>query len=201
MFPLTSSWWNVFFVCRTPCAQWPSRQWKRPDWRRSSRNCSIQKNSRWVMVTQMWSRTRGNVFVTGRLFAVAQTYFEDNPRDLQLLRHDKDLHPAVVKPHLKNVPDYLSKKHAQTHSHTGNQRSVRSNLWFRLTPSVPESLKGVINPLSRRNRRKKKEKSKPEGVSKPSFKVSLWKVWKVPRVPFLPASFTHEHNKEKSVSG
>uniref|UniRef100_A0A671PX46 Probable ATP-dependent RNA helicase DDX56 n=1 Tax=Sinocyclocheilus anshuiensis TaxID=1608454 RepID=A0A671PX46_9TELE len=27
--------------------------------------------------------------------------------DLQLLRHDKDLHPAVIKPHLKNVPDYL----------------------------------------------------------------------------------------------
>uniref|UniRef100_A0A669CTF6 RNA helicase n=1 Tax=Oreochromis niloticus TaxID=8128 RepID=A0A669CTF6_ORENI len=37
-----------------------------------------------------------------------KTYFEDNPRDLQLLRHDKDLHPAVVKPHLKNVPEYLS---------------------------------------------------------------------------------------------
>ncbi|XP_016422928.1 probable ATP-dependent RNA helicase DDX56 [Sinocyclocheilus rhinocerous] len=36
-----------------------------------------------------------------------KTYFEDNPRDLQLLRHDKDLHPAVIKPHLKNVPDYL----------------------------------------------------------------------------------------------
>lgn len=41
--------------------------------------------------------------------ALTQTYFEDNPRDLQLLRHDKDLHPAVVKPHLKNVPEYLSK--------------------------------------------------------------------------------------------
>lgn len=41
--------------------------------------------------------------------AVTQTYFEDNPRDFQLLRHDKDLHPAVVKPHMKNVPDYLSK--------------------------------------------------------------------------------------------
>lgn len=36
-----------------------------------------------------------------------QTYFEDNPRDLQLLRHDLPLHPAVVKPHLGHVPDYL----------------------------------------------------------------------------------------------
>eukprot|EP00061_Rhincodon_typus_P015535 g43260.t1 len=36
-----------------------------------------------------------------------KTYFEDNPRDFNLLRHDKPLHPAIVKPHLKNVPDYL----------------------------------------------------------------------------------------------
>ncbi|XP_029460043.1 probable ATP-dependent RNA helicase DDX56 isoform X2 [Rhinatrema bivittatum] len=36
-----------------------------------------------------------------------KTYFEDNPRDFQLLRHDKALHPAIVKPHLKNVPEYL----------------------------------------------------------------------------------------------
>uniref|UniRef100_A0A3B5KJ21 Probable ATP-dependent RNA helicase DDX56 n=1 Tax=Takifugu rubripes TaxID=31033 RepID=A0A3B5KJ21_TAKRU len=44
-----------------------------------------------------------------------KTYFEDNPRDLQLLRHDKDLHPAVVKPHLRNLPDYLSETGSQTH--------------------------------------------------------------------------------------
>ncbi|XP_007905640.2 probable ATP-dependent RNA helicase DDX56 [Callorhinchus milii] len=36
-----------------------------------------------------------------------KTYFEDNPRDFQLLRHDKPLHPAIVKPHMKNVPEYL----------------------------------------------------------------------------------------------
>uniref|UniRef100_A0A671YJU0 RNA helicase n=1 Tax=Sparus aurata TaxID=8175 RepID=A0A671YJU0_SPAAU len=59
-----------------------------------------------------------------------KTYFEDNPRDLQLLRHDKDLHPAVVKPHLKNVPEYL----------------------------VPETLRSVVNPLSaRRKLRKEKQ--------------------------------------------
>lgn len=39
-----------------------------------------------------------------------QTYFEDNPRDLQLLRHDLPLHPAVVKPHLGHVPDYLGER-------------------------------------------------------------------------------------------
>ena len=40
---------------------------------------------------------------------IIQAYFEDNPRDLQLLRHDKDLHPAKIHPHLKHVPDYLGK--------------------------------------------------------------------------------------------
>ncbi|TWW66183.1 putative ATP-dependent RNA helicase DDX56 [Takifugu flavidus] len=70
-----------------------------------------------------------------------KTYFEDNPRDLQLLRHDKDLHPAVVKPHLRNLPDYL----------------------------IPDTLRNVINPLSCKNRRKRKEKPKL-GVVKTSFK-------------------------------
>ncbi|XP_070845027.1 probable ATP-dependent RNA helicase DDX56 isoform X2 [Chaetodon trifascialis] len=71
-----------------------------------------------------------------------KTYFEDNPRDLQLLRHDKELHPAVVKPHLKNVPEYL----------------------------VPETLRSVVSLSGRRKRKRMREKSKPEGVVKTSFK-------------------------------
>uniref|UniRef100_A0A3B5MG73 Probable ATP-dependent RNA helicase DDX56 n=1 Tax=Xiphophorus couchianus TaxID=32473 RepID=A0A3B5MG73_9TELE len=51
-------------------------------------------------------------------------YFEDNPRDLQLLRHDKDLHPAVIKPHMKNIPDYLSMYSTHT-SLCPWQRNVR----------------------------------------------------------------------------
>ncbi|XP_061603707.1 probable ATP-dependent RNA helicase DDX56 [Phyllopteryx taeniolatus] len=72
-----------------------------------------------------------------------KTYFEDNPRDLQLLRHDQDLHPAVIKPHLKNVPEYL----------------------------IPDALRGVVNPLSNHRRRKRPtQKPKPHGVAKSSFK-------------------------------
>lgn len=41
---------------------------------------------------------------------IVQTYFEDNPRDLQVLRHDKSLHTVKVQKHLKNVPDYLGKQ-------------------------------------------------------------------------------------------
>lgn len=105
-------------------------------------------------------------------FAATQTYFEDNQRDLQLLRHDKDIHPAVVKPHLKNVPDYLGEERAHLHTQTVNRKSFFTNSKFCLTSLVPDSLKGVINSMSRRNRRKRKEKPKP-GVSKPTFKVSV----------------------------
>ncbi|GMM42743.1 ATP-dependent RNA helicase DBP9 [Hanseniaspora uvarum] len=34
-------------------------------------------------------------------------HFEENPQELQKLRHDKELHPARVQQHLKRVPEYL----------------------------------------------------------------------------------------------
>ena len=86
-----------------------------------------------------------------------KTYFEDNPRDLQLLRHDLPLHPAVVKPHLGHVPDYL----------------------------VPAALRGLVHPRKKRrkvpfSRKAKKVKAqnplrdfkhrgkKPKPAAKPS---------------------------------
>ncbi|XP_064383761.1 probable ATP-dependent RNA helicase DDX56 [Halichondria panicea] len=36
-----------------------------------------------------------------------KVHFEDNPRDLQVLRHDKVLQPGRVQPHLKHIPSYL----------------------------------------------------------------------------------------------
>jgi ATP-dependent RNA helicase DDX56/DBP9 len=36
-----------------------------------------------------------------------KSYFEDNPRDRQLLRHDKALHTVKHQEHLKNVPEYI----------------------------------------------------------------------------------------------
>ncbi|XP_054551562.1 probable ATP-dependent RNA helicase DDX56 isoform X2 [Talpa occidentalis] len=71
-----------------------------------------------------------------------KTYFEDNPRDLQLLRHDLPLHPAVVKPHLGHVPDYL----------------------------VPPTLRGLVNPHKKRRKlSSKKTKMKTQNPLR-SFK-------------------------------
>ena len=36
-----------------------------------------------------------------------KTYFNDNKKELQLLRHDSALHVVKVKEHLKSVPEYL----------------------------------------------------------------------------------------------
>ena len=38
---------------------------------------------------------------------VLKNYFEQNPRDLKVLRHDKVLHTVKKQAHLANVPDYI----------------------------------------------------------------------------------------------
>ena len=37
-------------------------------------------------------------------------HFEENPRDMAALRHDKALHTVKQQTHLKNVPDYIIPK-------------------------------------------------------------------------------------------
>lgn len=36
-----------------------------------------------------------------------QSFFEENPRDLQALRHDRTLHTVKVQEHLGDVPEYI----------------------------------------------------------------------------------------------
>ncbi|XP_059618310.1 probable ATP-dependent RNA helicase DDX56 [Phlebotomus argentipes] len=48
-------------------------------------------------------------------------FFDNNPHDLQLLRHDKPLHTVKLQPHLSDVPEYI----------------------------IPNSLKGVANVATR----------------------------------------------------
>lgn len=41
-------------------------------------------------------------------------YFQENPKDLASLRHDKELHPTRVQSHLKRVPEYLLPESARS---------------------------------------------------------------------------------------
>jgi len=62
-------------------------------------------------------------------------HFEENPEDLKHLRHDGELRPAKVQPHLKHVPEYLvpgGKKEVQesvgfvsVHKRDGDRRARR----------------------------------------------------------------------------
>lgn len=36
-----------------------------------------------------------------------KTYFEENPKELRILKHDKVLAPTEQQPHMKNIPEYL----------------------------------------------------------------------------------------------
>lgn len=36
-----------------------------------------------------------------------KSHFEENPKDLEYLRHDRALHPARVQPHMRHIPSYL----------------------------------------------------------------------------------------------
>nr|XP_039259221.1 probable ATP-dependent RNA helicase DDX56 [Styela clava] len=63
-----------------------------------------------------------------------QAYFEENPRDLQILRHNTALRPSKVKPHMKHVPEYL----------------------------IPETLKGIATNKSRKRTFKGKSRLNPK---------------------------------------
>ena len=46
-------------------------------------------------------------------------HFEENPKELESLRHDRELHPARIQQHLKRVPDYLLPENARK---SGNKK-------------------------------------------------------------------------------
>jgi ATP-dependent RNA helicase DDX56/DBP9 len=55
-----------------------------------------------------------------------KSHFEDNPRDLTVLRHDQVLQPKRVQPHLKHVPIYLVPKALQAVAEPDAPRAKRS---------------------------------------------------------------------------
>ncbi|XP_064031506.1 probable ATP-dependent RNA helicase DDX56 [Pogoniulus pusillus] len=93
-----------------------------------------------------------------------KSHFEDNPRDLHVLRHDRPLHPAIVKPELRHVPDYL----------------------------VPPSLRGIAKTDLKKRRRlpcsgasRRRGGSRPRGTGNPlqSFKYAQRRARRPPVPP------------------
>lgn len=80
------------------------------------------------------------IFCLNLLF---QGYFEDNPNDLQVLRHDKALHTVRIQEHLRDVPEYI----------------------------VPPSLKSLAG-ITRKRGKRKREHYKPSESSTAKFQVN-----------------------------
>ncbi len=61
-----------------------------------------------------------------------KAHFEDNPQDLQALRHDKPLHAAKVQSHMRHIPEYLlpNKRHK-----AGNSKVHPSSVTFHKRPA------------------------------------------------------------------
>ncbi|KAI0675927.1 DEAD-domain-containing protein [Trametes maxima] len=53
-----------------------------------------------------------------------KAHFEDNPLDLEYLRHDKPLHPTRVQSHMKHIPKYLLPRIAPVPGTEGSAESV-----------------------------------------------------------------------------
>ena len=60
-----------------------------------------------------------------------QTHFEDNPNDLNFLRHDKVLHPTRIRPHMKHIPSYLMPKVAYSAVNEQSETSDVGHVYFR----------------------------------------------------------------------
>lgn len=58
-----------------------------------------------------------------------KAHFSDNPKDAQVLRHDKALHTVKHKPHMKNVPDYIVPKSLKnlTSTKKGGRKTGKKN--------------------------------------------------------------------------
>ncbi|MCO5609192.1 hypothetical protein L7F22_063415 [Adiantum nelumboides] len=82
---------------------------KRARKRRANRGLSLPDGGRLRSVTKKAIREarireiKMEILNSDRL----KSHFEDNPTDLQYLRHDKVLHPTRVQNHLKHIPTYL----------------------------------------------------------------------------------------------
>jgi ATP-dependent RNA helicase DDX56/DBP9 len=78
-----------------------------------------------------------------------RSYFDENPREEQILRHDKELNVCRIDEHLKNVPDYIIPPslrgiQIKTNSNSKKRQHMKRNFQKRLT-STQKKYKVIKN--------------------------------------------------------
>ncbi|CAL1543280.1 unnamed protein product [Lymnaea stagnalis] len=70
-----------------------------------------------------------------------KSYFDDNPQDLQALRHDKPLHAVKTTKELKHVPEYIVPDTLRNMRRSGNTRSDSHSVRFKQGRPVSQAEK------------------------------------------------------------
>ncbi|KAG8235867.1 hypothetical protein J437_LFUL016474 [Ladona fulva] len=111
-------------------------------------------NDAWRAVTRIAVREARLKEIKQELFnnKKLQTYFEDNPNDLQTLRHDKALHTVKVQPHLADVPDYIVPPTLRQLVGKGGSVSKRRSRFQQQKSEPSTSSRGKKNHGPRRSR-------------------------------------------------
>ena len=96
-------------------------------------------------------------------------HFEENPADLRHLRHDADLRPTRVQPHLRHVPDYLLPQAGTAALAAGAPAAAPA-------AAAPVGLRksGAANRIRKARERNKKVR-KPKGKSKGRDPLKMFK--------------------------
>lgn len=89
-----------------------------------------------------------------------KTHFEENPHDLQTLRHDSQLLPSKVDRNLKDIPSYLGVQ-VKRMSHPLTQK-IKDNSKAKKKLGNVDSLNAAIKNRKRMEARKKKQEKKLE---------------------------------------
>jgi ATP-dependent RNA helicase DDX56/DBP9 len=76
-----------------------------------------------------------------------KAYFEDNPRDKQLLRHDKALHTVKQQDHLKNVPEYIVPETLKRMTGMKSSKRRRGKKGGKVSDTQKQFLKRKADPL------------------------------------------------------
>ena len=79
-----------------------------------------------------------------------KSYFEDNPRDKELLRHDKALHTVKHQVHLKNIPEYIvpeTLKRITGIKSNKRRKNKRAGGGARVTDTQKKFIKRSADPL------------------------------------------------------
>lgn len=83
-----------------------------------------------------------------------RAHFEDKPKDLEFLRHDKTLHPTRVQAHMKHVPEYMMPKVQAVSSQKIGESSTPEGLGliqYKKRKGGPQNRKGAKQSNGKKN--------------------------------------------------